>query len=82
MSKKESKKRQFADEVIGPVYKAVVAGTKPKKENWEDLSWKSVVVNGVLMRKTAKYMYFHHTIIIWSLYNCTSEWHIWVMKEW
>ena len=65
VSKKELKERQIGDEVIGPVYKAVVSGERPKKEDWKELSWKSKVlmkslnklllVDGILMRKTVKY---------------------------
>ena len=64
--KEELRRRQKEDEVIGPVYKAVAAGMKPMKNDWKELSWKSKVlmknfkklslVDGILMRKTVKYM--------------------------
>ena len=64
--KEELKRRQKEDGVIGPVYKAVAANMKPMKEDWKELSWKSKVlmknfkklslVDGILMRKTVKYM--------------------------
>ena len=80
VSKEELKQRQMGDEVIGPVYKAVVVGEKPRKECWKELSWKSKVlmknfgklslVNGILMRKTVKYSQivlpseYHHMVYV------------------
>ena len=65
VSKEELKEKQLEDIVIGPVYRAVLAGCRPKKADYAQLSWKSKVlmknfqklqvVNGILRRETAKF---------------------------
>ena len=65
ISREELKKKQMEDDVTGPVYRAVVAGGRPKKGDYTQLSWKSKVllknfqklrmVDGILRRETAKY---------------------------
>ena len=65
VSLEELKQKQQNDEVVGPVYTAVIAGGRPKGKEWKELSRKSrilmksfdklSVVNGVLRRETAKY---------------------------
>ena len=58
--------KQKGDSVVGPVYKAVDIGTRPKKEVWGKLDRKSKVLlqqfsklriteDGILRRKTDKY---------------------------
>ena len=58
--------KQKGDSVVGPVYKAVAIGTRPKKEVWGKLDRKSKVLlqqftklsiteDGILKRKTDKY---------------------------
>ena len=59
------KEKQISDEVVGPVYRAVLAGSRPNRKEWSELSHESKVLmrnfgklslkDGVLLRKTVKY---------------------------
>ena len=61
VSSKELGEKQNADEVVGPVMRAVLLGVRPKRKEWAELSYKSKVLmrdfkrlflkDGVLLRK-------------------------------
>ena len=65
ISKDELKQKQMKDDVVGVVYQAVAAGERPTRKEWSKFSresrvlmksWKKLkLVNGVLVRQTAKY---------------------------
>ena len=65
ISKTELGKKQSLDGVIGPVYKAVALGSRPKKQEWSQLNkkaklmfhqWEKLSIkNGVLVRSTKHY---------------------------
>ena len=46
VSKEELKQRQISDEIIGPVYRCVAAGVRPKREEWKELSWSGQLLRG------------------------------------
>ena len=66
VSLEELQKEQQTNEVTSPVYRAVLAGSRPSRKEWKELSrgskllmrnfGKLAVKNGVLVRKTAKYV--------------------------
>ena len=66
VSVEELKEKQVIDEVIAPVHRAVLAGCRPSRKEWADLSHASKILmrsfgkltvkDGVLLRKTSKYM--------------------------
>ena len=65
VSREELKQKQKADEVVGPVYRAVEAGVRPNRNSMREMSWETKILlksygklklrGGVLMRCTAKY---------------------------
>jgi transposase InsO family protein len=65
VSPEELREKQEVDKVVGPVYAAVLAGGRPKKKEWGQLSRDSKLLmrnfnklsiqNGVLLRKTKKH---------------------------
>ena len=65
VSPEELREKQVLDEVVGPVYKAVLAGSRPKKSEWVKLSRDSKLLmrnftklsmrNGILLRNTQKH---------------------------
>ena len=65
VSREEMKVAQESDEVVGPVYQAVMAGRRPGRKSWADFVSASRVLmrsfaklkisNGVLCRETAKF---------------------------
>ena len=66
ISREKLKSEQMNDEVVGPVYKAVVTGVRPNRKGWSELNSESRVLmrsfaklkvsgDGVLVRETAKF---------------------------
>jgi transposase InsO family protein len=66
VSIEELKEKQVGDEIVGPVHRAVLAGCRPGRKEWADLSHASKILmrsfgkltvkDGVLLRKTLKYL--------------------------
>ena len=66
ISREEMRKKQEADGILGPVYRAVMLGQRPGKKEWAELSWESKILmksfgklevkDGILRRRTAKYV--------------------------